>query len=266
MAAFQSSVEAHIKLHARVVPYHVIQQKCEEVERGLLQDKESHDLCKNLVVQLDENSAPQQIKDNCLKIVEQTITTERLKLLAWIQKIRTVDILDVKKEVQRNDWFIDFIEEALQDVGLYTIKEFHHNKYSLFGRSRPDLAFYVEEKSWIKVGIIVQEDQLALCGAAIEFKMVIDDQDNILPQAFANMVRVSNDLLIDGLKTGRIIDLVTVYGLMVAHNKSSAVLLKYHVDFATNMYKIKVGERGFLGNVFSLLVFVGLLGQPRAQD
>ena len=144
-------------------------------------------------------------------------------------------MLDVKKEVQRNNWLVEFLEKKLDSVGLHTTTEFRNNKFSIFGKSRPDLAFYKESTSWIKAGIIMQEDQLALCGAAVEFKMgIFQDYENILPQAFADMVRVSNNLLLNDLKTGKIIDTVTVYGLLVAHNKHVAIPLKYYVDFTTN--------------------------------
>ena len=56
-----------------MVPYQKIQQKCEEVEKGLLEDKKSQDLCKRLVVQLDNNTEPQEIKRQFLKIMEQTL-------------------------------------------------------------------------------------------------------------------------------------------------------------------------------------------------
>lgn len=82
-------------------------------------------------------------------------------------------MLDVKKEVQRNNWLVEFLEKELHSVGLHTTTEFRNNKFSIFGKSRPDLAFYKESTSWIKAGIIMQEDQLALCGAAVEFKMGI---------------------------------------------------------------------------------------------
>lgn len=45
-------------------------RKCEEVEKGLLEDKKSQDLCKRLVVQLDDNTEPQEIKRKFLKIME----------------------------------------------------------------------------------------------------------------------------------------------------------------------------------------------------
>ena len=108
---------------------------------------------------------------------------------------------------------------------------------------------------------------MALCGAAVEFKMgIFQDYENILPQAFADMVRVSNDLLLSGLKTGKIIDTVTVYGLLVAHNKHVAVPLKYYVDFTTNAHKIEVGAREFFGKLLSVVVFIGLLGEHPGSD
>lgn len=84
-----------------------------------------------------------------------------------------MDMLDVKKEVQRNDCLVEFLEEELHNVGLHTTTEFHNNNFSIFVKWRPDLAFYKESTSWIKAGIIMQQDQLALCGAAFEFKMDI---------------------------------------------------------------------------------------------
>ena len=73
MYTVERSIEEHITLYARVVPYQKIQQKCEEVEKGLLEDKKSQDLCKRLVVQLDDSTEPQEIKRQFLKIMEQTL-------------------------------------------------------------------------------------------------------------------------------------------------------------------------------------------------
>ena len=61
MYTVERSIEEHITLYARVVPYQKIQQKCEEVEKGLLEDNKSQDLCKRLVVQFDDNTEPQEI-------------------------------------------------------------------------------------------------------------------------------------------------------------------------------------------------------------
>lgn len=39
MDDIENKIERHIKLYAHVVPYPVIQEKCQEVERGLMADK-----------------------------------------------------------------------------------------------------------------------------------------------------------------------------------------------------------------------------------
>ena len=58
-----------------------------------------------------------------------------------------------------------------------------------------------------------------------------EEHTKCLPQAFADMVRVSNDLLIEALKHGMLVDSISVYGLLVAHNKTDAFPLKYCVNF-----------------------------------
>ena len=86
-----------------------------------------------------------------------------------------------------------------------------------------------------------------------------------MPQAFADMVRVSTDLLLNDLKTDKIINTVTVNGLLVAHNKHVAIPLKYYVDFTTNGCK-HVDAREFFGKLFSVVVFIGLLGEHPGSD
>ena len=57
-------------------------------------------------------------------------------------------------------------------------------------------------------------------GAAIEFKIHDDDGVRRLLQAFANMIRASHDLMFDGLKVGKMIDSVVVYGLLVFERRA----------------------------------------------
>ena len=40
-----------------------------------------------------------------------------------------------------------------------------------------------------------------------------------LSQAFGDMIRVSNNLLIDALKRGMVVESISMYGLLMAHNK-----------------------------------------------
>ena len=247
--ALEGKVKQYIKHCARVVPYpviEVIQQKCFDVEKTLLEDVEPG-------LKEEESTA------RLMEFVKQ----QRLCLLTLVRDIRGIQAMDVRKEGQRNDFLNQFLEDELEALGLVTVKEFPHNHYSIFGRSKPDLAFYMQRKTWIGVGVVMQQEEVNvnLHGAAVEFKMDIPyEHSSLLPQAFANMVRVSNNMVIDALERGKIVDTVTVYGLLVAHDKGYTVPLKYFVDFGTNMYKIEVGENDSFGRVFSLVVFIGLLG------
>lgn len=243
--ALEGRVTQYIKHCTRVVPYpviQVIQQKCFDVEKTLLEDVESG---------LKEEESTARLME-CVK-------QQRLCLLTLVRDIRGIQAMDVRKEGQRNDFLNQFLEDELKALGLVIIK----NHYSIFGRSRPDLAFYMQEKTWIGVGVVMQQEEVNvnLHGAAVEFKMDIPyEHSSLLPQAFANMVQVSNNMVIDALERGKIVDTVTVYGLLVAHDKDYTVPLKYFVDFGTNMYKMEVGENDSFGKVFSLVVFIGLLG------
>ena len=74
---------------------------------------------------------------------------------------------------------------------------------------RPDLVFYTQSNSWIKVGVIMQPE--CLYGTAVEFQINISQEPrNVLPQTFVNMIGVSNNLLVDALKSGKIVDAITI--------------------------------------------------------
>lgn len=162
------------------------------------------------------------------------MTQERLKLLAWVHEVRAVDMWDVKKEVQRNNWLVEFLEKELHSVGLHTTTEFRNNKFSIFGKSRPDLAFYKESTSWIKAGIIMQEDNWLCVGLQLSSKWVFFKIMKIFCHKLLRIWCEFQLILLNDLKTGKIIDTVTVYGLLVAHNKHVAIPLMYYVDFTTN--------------------------------
>ena len=211
-------VSKQIKLYARVVPYPLIREKIQEVERGLMKDMESSDLRKK-IIQSDNTSA-------VVEMVERSLTQQRLRILTLIQEIKDIETLDVKKEIQQNDWFTEFLEGELHGLGFLTTKEFPYNKFSIFGRSRPDFAFFKLDDAWIKVGIILQPEMvnINLYGASAEFKMDLsEDFNHLLPQAFADMVRVASNMLIDSLKRGKVVDTITIYGLLVSYNKEFAI-------------------------------------------
>ena len=184
------------------------------------------------------------------------------RTLTILQELRDTEVLDVK-EIQRNDWLIDYLDEQLHNVGLTTIsKHVEVNKFSLFRRSKPDLAFYQEDKASIKAGLVVQQEQISLHGAAVAFKINEISCSNY-PQLFADVMRVANDIVSKTIEAGKIIESITVYGLLVSHNKWDAIPVKYSVDFTTNSNQLLMGDKGSFGELFALVIFVGLLGaQP----
>ena len=73
-------------------------------------------------------------------------------------------------------------------------------------------------------------------------------------------MRVANDIVLKTIKAGKIIESITVYGLLVLHNKRDAIPVKYSVDFTTNSNQLLMGDKGSFGELFALVIFVGLLG------
>ena len=86
MDAMWRKVSKHIKLYACVVPYPVI-EKIQEIQRAAIYGKGSFNQCSC------EDSG---------KVI--------------IQEIKGIKTLDVKKEIQRNDWFTDFLEAELHSL------------------------------------------------------------------------------------------------------------------------------------------------------
>ena len=95
-------------------------------------------------------------------------------------------------------------------------------------------------------------------GATIEFKVdITTDYHHLLPQVFADLERVTSNLLIDSLKRGKVVDAITIYGLLVSYNKEKAIPLKYFANFKDNSYKLCVGEKEHFHKVFSYIVLIG---------
>ena len=177
-----------------------------------------------------------------------------LHFFTMVQRIRGVEMLDVNKEVQRNDWFTDFLDKELKVFNIQSTKE------SLYGRSRPDFAFFKQNDTWIRVGVIIQPDMYVnMLGSTVEFKMDIGEPKRLFPQAFANMVRVANNLVINSLTSGKIVNSVTIYGLLVSYDKESAIPIKYLSRFSDNTYEITVGQKDTFSKLFSWVVFIGVL-------
>ena len=78
------------------------------------------------------------------------------------------------------------------------------------------------------MGILIQPpselQEIKMYSGALEFKLDIRcEPKRIYPQAFADMVRVAHDILIDALKVGKVVDDVVVYALLVGYDKQDCI-------------------------------------------
>ena len=74
--------------------------------------------------------------------------------------------------------------------------------------------------------------EINMRGAALEFKLdIAHNPQRVYPQAIANMVRVANDLIVDALFVGKVVDEVVIYALLVAYDKEDCIPLKYLANF-----------------------------------
>ena len=155
------------------------------------------------------------------------------------------------------------LDEQLYRLGFKTTREFGHNEFSIFGKSRPDFAFCKKQQDILKVGILIQPpselQEIKMYSGALEFKLDIRcEPKRIYPQAFADMVRVAHDILIDALKVGKVVDDVVVYALLVGYDKQDCIPLKYKASFHDNHYDISVGIKDAFDELFPKLTIIGL--------
>ena len=165
------------------------------------------------------------------------------------------------RELQLNDWTIDVLRSEVKELGFQPIRNRNHS-YSLFSTSRPDFVCVRRSDDHCKVyGVALMEqeqciDVTDLFGATIEFK--IEGSPYNYPQVFANMIKLVSDMLVDALTRGGLVDLVTVYGLLVSYNdRTDCVLMKYTCDFRDNNYLITVGEEQNFCELLSSIVLIG---------
>ena len=96
----------------------------------------------------------------------------------------------------------------------------------------------------IKAGVVMQPDpdeflNIDLSGGTIEYKM--KDPSGGIPQAIANMVRVACNLLRDALKVGKVVKLITIFGLLISYENGKCIPLKYIADFEKVSTQVYVG-------------------------
>ena len=124
-----------------------------------------------------------------------------------------------------------------------------------FWKIQTGLCFFKVDDTWLKVGVISQPDlvNINVYGATIEFKV------DLLPQVLADLERVASNLLIDSLKHGKVVDAITIYGLLVLYNNEKAIPLKYFADFNENTYKLCVREKEYFHKIFSYIVLLDFI-------
>jgi len=85
-------------------------------------------------------------------------------------EIRKILPLMVQREVQLNDWTLARFTEEMKGLNFIQIY-FPHNRFSIFGRSRPDLAFVKLEQANREVRTAVLWDEETITGTTVEFKL-----------------------------------------------------------------------------------------------
>lgn len=102
-----------------------------------------------------------------------------------------------------------------------------------------------------------RNEDMELFGATREFK--VDGSSRNVAQLFADMVKVSNYLLIDALSQGNVVDSVIVFGTLVSHNKEYCIPARYSCDFKTNKSCIEFGKSVSFYDFLSFLSFTVLV-------
>ena len=201
------------------------------------------------------NNLQDQFSELCLTVLDkvkddpgmlQSSVLEQLKVVNnHCSKVRSLKQLITDKELQLNKWTNEILEQQLSTLGFISAVEF-----PLFGKSRPDFAFYKHIDSQRLGGVYVQSD--VICGGALEFK--VDSSSLKLAQVFANMVRVANDILVHALKRGKLIENIVIYGLAVFHKNKQCLPMRYTCDLKKNCILFEVGELCNFFNTFSRVV------------
>lgn len=176
--------------------------------------------------------------------------------IARLWNIVKTQHLTVDKEVQLNCWMNDILTKELRLYDFDVIKEFSTNKYSVFGGSQPDFAFY-KHKEDSMLGAVVTIPQTEseentsqddiFCSTAVEFKLEVAEKN--MYQCFGNMIRIANDRVIKSLKSGKLVKEITVYGLLVSHKELESTPIRYYSNFKDQPV-IQVGVTGNFADCF----------------
>jgi len=157
----------------------------------------------------------------------------------FVTNLRSMTAFEICEERQLNIWMNRLLKPIISSYGFMLKQRFSNNMYSLFGTSRPNLAFFKTSKGNIVAGVVdVQgedkeehvDGQENLVQGTIEYKK--NATEEYRTHCYANLVRVANDSVIESLESGILVRSVTVYGLLVAHTDYDCCLpMKYFSNF-----------------------------------
>ena len=190
-------------------------------------------------------------KDYAIQVQDDAIKAMREKCSSHSIEIRKIPPLMVQREVQLNEWTLARFTEEMKGLNFIQM-DFPRNRFSIFGRSRPDVAFVKLEQVMREVRAAVLWDEETITGTTEEFKL--EAHESNYAQAFANMVRVGNDVLVNTLRHGKLVDVVIIYGLLVSYDKKICTPMKLTLDFKKNSGLILVGNRQPFCETFSNIV------------
>lgn len=140
----------------------------------------------------------------------------------------------IVEERELNNLFCKVLTPIFREYGFHCSDTFHHNSYSVFGTSEPDLVFYKASDgsavaSTVTFPSLCMEEE-DIVQSTVEYKKV-EISGKHYCQAYANMIRVANDSVVESLRSGIVVKSVTVYGLLVSHSDLLCVPMKYYSNF-----------------------------------
>lgn len=256
-------------VNTNLVPCSVIEEECEKLEHDLLNRVANQEMYLKIMDQRDDTEKDTEKETEMEEIIKHTVQKCLLEqshiFMNWLHRMKKLGTLTVDKEVQKNDWFVANIEEFLMGEGFRITKVYSHNKYCIFGRSRPDCIFTRLADNCvttIKVGILMQTSEelfVDISGGSVEFKLTMgEDFTSNLPQAIANMIRAACNIAADALKVGKIINNLVVYGLLVSYDRAHSIPIKYQVNYQENDTRICVGENEPFSRMFPFILLYAL--------
>ena len=174
--------------------------------------------------------------------------------------------LYVSKEIQKNEWYTNLVKCKLEKRGLIVAQKCSQSEFSIFGKSLPDFYFYRPAEASIQAAMTgtvediddsndrndtptdgkskrlkIGHNELAhIKGSTTQFKEE-DGGKRYWPQMFADMARVAHLLVVECLQIGKLVDSISVYGILAKYKTRQATPMLYTVDFARNECSITIG-------------------------